>query len=144
MKKERESIQDVERARERRRRKREELSRDLSSPTVLWWWWSWFLFLFFSRNFFLGRDEKNPTETRWSSKKGGGPRERKRVGPLNMLCLYTSPLFFSPSLSSKRVGGKLWKIRKDMITLFDLLLLYFGFFLMWLSSFLQGNSSFVY
>jgi hypothetical protein len=35
MKKERESIQDVERARERRRRKREELSRDLSSPTVL-------------------------------------------------------------------------------------------------------------
>jgi hypothetical protein len=80
--------------------------------------------------FFLGRDEKNPTETRWSSKKGGGPRERKRVGPLNMLCLYTSPLFFSPSLSSKRVGGKLWKIRKDMITLFDLLLLYFGFFLM--------------
>lgn len=78
--------------------------------------------------FFLGRDEKNPTETRWSSKKGGGPRERKRVGPLNMLRLYTSPLFFSPSLTSKRVGGKLWKIRKDMITLFDLLLLYFGFF----------------
>lgn len=72
MKRERERIQDVERARERRRRKREEGSRDLSSPTVLWWWWSWFLFLFFSRNFCWEEMKK-------IQRKPGGQAKREEV-----------------------------------------------------------------
>ncbi|KAJ6735665.1 hypothetical protein OIU85_017939 [Salix viminalis] len=79
---------------------------------------------FFSRNFF-GKRRKSNGNPVVEQKGRRPPREKKRVGPLNMPRLYTSPLFSSPSLSSRRVGGKLWRFRKDKTTL---LLLYFEFF----------------
>ena len=104
-----------------------------------------FFFLCFLSQFFLGRDEKIPTETRWSSKKGGGPLVLEKESEWSLLICSACtrhPSSSHPLFHRNVLEGNYGKSERTWSPLWSFIII-FGFFLMWLSSFLQGNSSFL-